>query len=84
MADALDQHLIRLLIGHAAVGAGTSVLDTDQIARDLGPADQPADRVLINLYLSQLTRQGYVRTTRSAAGTLVVSDVLVPGLQRLL
>jgi len=84
MADAVYPHLIRLLIQHAAVDAGTPVLDTKGIARHLELAGPPADRVLINLYLGQLARQGYVRIHSPAAGTLVVSDVLVPALQRLL
>jgi len=44
----------------------------------------PPDRVLVNLYLRQLARQGYLRTRQSTPGTLVVGDLLVAGLQRLL
>ena len=82
--DAFYDALVAVLLAYAdslrGLGPG---IDTEAILTVLVGQGYPPDRVLVNLYLTQLVRQGYVRTDGPAAGTLVVRDILVPGLQRL-
>jgi len=85
MAEPLYPALLTLLIAHAqAPATAEAELDTDGILAQLARQGIPPDRVLVNLYLVQLARQGYLQTRQPVAGTLVVWDPLVPGLQRLL
>lgn len=85
-SDDLYRGLVELLIAHgqAAVGVADPTLDTDQLVTRLEVRGYAPDRVLVNVYLGQLARQGYVRTAPSTPGTLVVREILVPALQRLL
>ena len=86
VAGDLYRGLVELLIAHgqAAGGAADPTLDTDQLVSRLSVRGYAPDRVLVNLYLGQLARQGYVRTASPTPGTLVVREILVPALQRLL
>ena len=62
--------MVELLIAHgqAAAGAADPTLDTDQLVTRLGVRGYAPDRVLVNVYLGQLARQGYVRTAPSTPG----------------
>ena len=85
-SDDLYRGLVELLIAHGlgTVGVADPTLDTDQLVTRLGVRGYAPDRVLVNVYLGQLARQGYVRTTSTTPGTFVVHEILVPALQRLL
>jgi len=83
--DAFYDALVAVLLAYADSlrGRGEPGIDTEAILTVLGGQGYPPDRVLVHLYLTQLARQGYVRTEGPAGGPLVVRDILVPGLQRL-
>jgi len=83
--DAFYDALVAVLLAYADSlrGLGDRGIDTEAVLTVLVGQGYPPDRVLVNLYLTQLARQGYVRTDGPAGGPLVVRDILVPGLQRL-